>query len=50
MKREETLMVPYIAHEGVMARMERTQKRLSILLILESLLIGVILCRKRTSV
>ena len=40
--------IPFIAVEAQMARLERTQKRLSIIVIVQAIVIGVFLCLKRT--
>ena len=38
MEQKNVMMIPYIEHEGIMAREERKQKRLWIALIMELLL------------
>ena len=50
MKQDEMVMIPFVVHEGDMARTERVVKRLAFLVMIESLLIGVLICRKHTSV
>lgn len=44
MKQDEMIMVPFVIHEGDMAREERKQARLWILLMFQT--IGAILCLK----
>lgn len=41
---EQMITIPYVAHEGDMAREERKQRRLAIVLLAETFLIGAILC------
>lgn len=41
--------IPFITVESQMARMERTQKRLAILVMIQSVIIGVFLCLERIS-
>ena len=47
MKQDEMLMIPYVVHESDMAREERKQKRLWMIVILQ---IGVIICQRLISV
>ena len=47
MKQDEMVMVPYVVHEGDMAREERKQRRFWLLIVLQT--IGVILCLKLLS-
>lgn len=42
MQQDEMVMVPYVIHEGDMAREERKQLRLFLLVVLET--IGVVIC------
>ena len=43
----EPMMIPYVVHEGDMAREERKQRRLWVLIVLET--IGVVICLKLLS-
>jgi len=46
MEQDEMIKIPYVVHEGDMAREERKQKRLWILLLAETVIIGVFICQK----
>ena len=46
MKQDEMIMIPYVVHEGDMAREEWKQKRLWILLIVQILLTSLIAWKK----
>lgn len=48
MEQNETVMIPYIVHESDMAREERKQLRLWVVIVLQAILIGVIICLKLT--
>ena len=43
----EPMMIPYVVHEGHMAREERKQRKFWVLIVLET--IGVVLCLKLLS-
>lgn len=47
MEQDEMIMFPYVVHESDMAREERKQMRLCLLMILET--IGVFICLKLLS-
>lgn len=47
MEKDEMVMIPYVVHEGDMAREERKQRRFWLLVVLET--IGVVICLKLLS-
>ena len=50
MEQDEMIMFPYVVHESDMAREERKQRRLWLVVVLQVILIGVIICQKFISV
>lgn len=46
---EQMITIPYVAHEGDMAREERKQRRLWILMLAETVVIGVFICLNHLS-
>ncbi len=47
---QDLIQIPYVVHESDMAREERKQKRLWIVVLSQVILIGVVICQKFISV